>query len=199
MVCCVAGLAAVGCKKQDNAASGGSAAVPKDNAASGGSAAAPNVPAPAPAGSAAPAAASGNKADCAPSAFMDPRGAFCVLVPEGYKSDEAATGGKKDSDGSTMIVFNDEGGYTYSIKVVPKEDFENYKSMMVSKPDNTNGIKILVDEKIGAGGSYQRVENKEGEHYQRAIVKRGEGYVVCEAAPKTDTNPVDACKTLRAL
>lgn len=120
-------------------------------------------------------------------------------IREGFKSDDAATGGKKDADGSTLLVFNDEGGYTYSIKVVPTESIENFKRSMVYKPDNTVGIKILTDEKIGSAGAYQRVENKDGEHYQRAIVPRGEGYVVCEAAPKTDTNPIDACKTLRAL
>jgi hypothetical protein len=181
VVCCVGAIAAVGCKKKDSASAGGSA----DPA---GSAATP--------GSATAATPSGGKADCSTGAYFDPGGAYCVVVPEGFKDED----GPEKQDNGSLIVFNDEDGYTFSIEVVNKSNFDNYKGAMVMKPDEKDGRTLHVNETIGADGVYQRKQNGDG-MYQFATVKRGEGYVACEAAYSAakPTKPEDACKTLRAL
>jgi hypothetical protein len=139
------------------------------------------------------AAKSGN---CAANAYQDPKGLYCVVVPDGYVS----IGPTTTQDTKSSDQWNNAAGFTFDIDYWPADQpggtLEDMKSNFELSLKDSN-LQKLDSAQLDGGGLYERFHNPvTNENSMRSVIQAGNKVIECQAVYDDPITPDNACKTL---
>jgi len=150
------------------------------------------------AGSDAPKAKTPDASKCVEGAYKDPAGAYCVKLPEGYKT--PPDNAKRDGVVEDRFMSENNEAFVISVYDSKGMTWDNMKGTMAQQIEGNKPIETTDLE----GGKAYWIKNHLVKSKQTATgyaVDAGDKVIGCWslADDKTLPKPADACKSLRAM
>lgn len=134
------------------------------------------------------------EAACAPGAFRDSTGLYCIVVPQGYTS----TGATTTADGVATDQWNDAKGNAFRVqRWAADRPGHTLPDELATFTSTLTGMHVQERKDIAGGGQYQRYHNPDINRYaMRSVTRLGDQVVECQAVYDGILTPNDACRTL---